>query len=82
MEVPSELHKECEREFWAAKQALRRLIRKLETLPGWRASMARDAAWEALGAMYDYPMWEAFHLPYMPSNFRHWRDRERDIDIL
>jgi hypothetical protein len=70
MEVPSELHKECEREFWAAKQTLR------------RASMARDAAWEALAGLYDYPMWEAFHLPCIPPNFRHWRDRERDEDSM
>jgi hypothetical protein len=81
-EVPSELWRECQREFWAAEQALARLIRKLETLRGWRASLARDAAWEALGTLYDQAMWEAFHLPYMPANFKHWRDRERDIDIL
>jgi hypothetical protein len=81
-EVPSELWREYQREFWAAEQALARLIRKLETLRGWRASLARDAAWEALGTLYDQAMWEAFHLPYMPANFKHWRDRERDIDIL
>jgi hypothetical protein len=75
MEVPSELHKECEREFWAAEQALMRLIRKLEALPGWRASLARDGAWEALS---NNTMWEAFHLPYMPPNFQHWRDRPID----
>jgi hypothetical protein len=82
MEVPSELNKECEREFWAAEQALMRLIRKLETLPGWRASLTRDAAWEAAAALRDQAMWEAFHLPFMPSDFRHWRDRERDCDLL
>jgi hypothetical protein len=49
MEVPSELHRETQREFWAAEQSLMRLIRKLESLKGWRASMARDAAWQALG---------------------------------
>jgi hypothetical protein len=32
-----------------------------------------------LGALHGMTMWEAFHLPYMPPNFRHWRDRIDDM---
>jgi hypothetical protein len=55
-----------------------RLQRKLATLKGWRASLAYEAAGEAMEALYGYPMWNAFHLPYMPPNFRHWREKYTD----
>jgi hypothetical protein len=71
--------KSCEQEFWAAKQHVLRLMRKLATLKGWRASLAHDAADEALEAMCGQAMWEAFHLPGMPPNFKHWRNRDNEL---
>jgi hypothetical protein len=73
-EVPSELYGQCQREFWAAEQALERLQRKLATLKGWRASLAWEAA-EKANVVLGQAIWNALHLPYMPPNFRHWRDK-------
>jgi hypothetical protein len=70
--------KQCERELWAATQAVRRLQHKLATLRGWRVSLAWEAAEEALEALHGMPMWEAYHLPDMPENFRHWRQKYSD----
>jgi hypothetical protein len=66
--------KAIEKEYWAAKQALFRLQRKLETLPGWRDSLA----WEAVGRTLDEleeGLFDAYCYPDMPKNFVHWREK-------
>jgi hypothetical protein len=73
--------KQFERELWAARQAVARLQRKLATLRGWRASLAWEAAEQALHALFSMLMWQALNYPYMPPNFRHWRDKRTD-DVL
>ena len=65
------------RELWAAEQALVRLRNKLATLPGWRASLAWEAAEDALDVL-GRGMFDASELPAMPKNFRHWRDKYSD----
>jgi len=69
----------CEREFWAAKQAVARLMRKLATLKGWRARLAYEAAHNAYDALCGPAMWEAYNLPGMPKDFKHWRDRDDEL---
>ena len=69
----------CEREFWAAEQHVLRLMRKLATLKGWRASLAYEAADNAYDALRGQAMWEAFNLPGTPKDFKHWRDRDNEL---
>ena len=63
-----------DKELWAAEQALDRLRRKLETLEGWRESLAWEAV-ERASEELGQGMWEAIVLPYMPPGFKHWRDK-------
>jgi hypothetical protein len=60
---------------------MERLMRKLATLKGWRASLAYEAAADANDVL-GQAMWNAFHLPYMPPNFRHWREKYSDCDNI
>jgi len=64
----------CKQELWAAEQALYRLQRKLASLPGWRESLAWEAVERALQELGE-GMWDAFCLPYMPRDFKHWREK-------
>jgi hypothetical protein len=65
----------CEQEFWAAEQALDRLQRKLASLPGWRASLAWEQVGRAKEELSGQQMFEIWHLPSMPKDFTHWRDK-------
>jgi hypothetical protein len=72
----------CRRELWAAEQALLRLQRKLETLPGWRASMAWEAVESAINELMGQGMWDAHHAQSMPRGFKHWREKYPDVEVL
>jgi hypothetical protein len=66
--------KAIEKEYWAAKEALYRLQRKLETLPGWRDSLAWEAVERALDELNN-GLFDAYCYPSMPKGFVHWREK-------
>jgi len=66
---------QCQRELWAAQQALFRLQRKLATMKGWRASLAWECVERALEELIGQEMFDAWELPCIPPNFKHWRDK-------
>ena len=68
-------------EWWAAEQSLKRLQRKLETLPGWRESLAWEVV-EHILIELDQGMFDALESPHMPKDFRHWRDKYSTRDDL
>jgi len=63
-----------EKELWAARQALLRLQRKMETLPGWRDSLAWEAVEDA-SYVLENGLFEAYCYPHMPKDSKHWRDK-------
>jgi hypothetical protein len=65
--------KAIEKEHWTAKQALYRLQRKLETLPGWRDSLPWEAVERALDEL-NGGLFDAYYST-MPKNFVHWREK-------
>ena len=65
---------EIDKELWAARQALYRLQRKLETLPSWRDSLAWEAVQEALNAL-GVGVCVAYSIDSMPEDFKHWREK-------
>ena len=71
-----------ERELWAAEQALDRLQRKLASLPGWRASLAWEQVALAKEELSGQHMFEIRHLPSMPKDFKHWRDKYSHRDEI
>jgi hypothetical protein len=71
------LHAQIRAEHKSARRALKRLQDKLETIEGWRASVAWETV-EDVMALLDQGIMDAIRHPQCPPNFRHWREKYSD----